>query len=238
MKTELQPPRPRLLIVGARANSLGQAVQQAATEWDGAYQFVATAGISGEELKLDVTNNAQIKEVLVDTKPDHIVVTTGVNEPAGIHAKFLDSIMTDAFRVNVIGVMAVLRHWLELTEERHRPIEMKFVAISSNSARIPRTRSMPYCASKAALSMALRVAAREMGRGSGGPTIWGYEPGLLDTVLTRQMMLNRTEDFHRMEGVGKFGLDPLHLADRIIGDLLSPTQALNGCMIPYDAGEL
>lgn len=237
--------KPTLLIVGARKGSLGQAVLKVAHEW-GDYRNVHTAGINGEGHRLDITNSEHIKDVLRATNPDHVVCTVGVNEPLGVFDPFLQSLMTDAFRTNVIGPMQLLREFsIKSDTVLTRP---KFVVISSNSARIPRTKSISYCASKAALSMAVRCAARELARGNVGPLVWGYEPGLLNTVMTREMFppgddpehpgVPNSGPMHRMEGVDWKGIRPEDLADRIIGDLASSAVALNGTMIPFDAGEL
>lgn len=232
---------PSLLVVGAAKGSLGHAVETAAKEWD--FAAVHTAGISGEDIKLDVLHSAQMVEVLARVRPDIIICTVGVNEPCGIYEQYLSIKMYDSFRVNTLGPLELLRAFITspLRPEREG-CKKKFVAISSNSARIPRRDSLPYCASKAALSMGLRVAAREM---AGDPVqVWGYEPGLLaGTPMTRQSL----KDFggndpgtklHRMRGVPDDGLDPYFLAERIINDVASYSPAYNGVLFPYDAGEL
>lgn len=237
--------KPVLLVVGAAPGSLGEAV---ATEAYQQYDFaeIITAGISGEQLKLDVNNRAQIHERFVDVQPDHVVCTVGVNEPASVHSQHLDLRMYDAFRINVLGPISLLQEFVNspIREAREGSIK-KFVAISSNSARIPRSTSMAYCASKAALSMALRVAARELAAG-GMVQVWGYEPGLLaGTPMTEAvaMKLGRGADtngfpMHRMRGLSVDGIQPRDLAQRIVYDVANYSPALNGVMIPFDAGEL
>lgn len=227
---------PRLLIVGARPGSLGAALHQASTEWP--FSKVFTAGISGEDFKLDITNSASIRDTLTESNPDYVVCTVGVNQAMPHDDPFLQSKMTDAFRTNVIGPMELLRHFDAM--DYPNDIRRKFVAISSNSARIARTNSVAYCASKAALSMAVRVAAREQARRpklADRVMVWGYEPGLLETVMTEEMAAGFSGSMHRMPGVDDAGLDPYYLADRILGDLLVRGIGLNGCMVPYDAGE-
>lgn len=235
--------KPHLLIIGARAGSLGEALYEAAAE-SHYYETVTTAGISEEMVRTDITNTSHIRDMLALVAPQHIVCTVGINEPAGMDREFLRSIMIDSFRVNVISPMEVLRHWVDMTEFWKDHHQQKFIAISSNSARIPRTNSIAYCSSKAALSMALRCAARELARRGDGPLVWGYEPGLLNTVMSREMFPeaptpeNGVGPLHRMEGVGWSGIEPTSLAERILGDLMMDGVAMNGCMIPFDGGEL
>lgn len=235
---------PRLLVIGCQPRSLGEAlVGEART---GPYEFsaVITAGLrtgsAPEEYLLNVRSENSIKETLGKVEPDIIICTVGVNEPATIVERYLPLRMNDAFATNVIGPMEVLRHFLscEGSGAWNGSVRRKFIAISSNSARIPRRGSLPYCASKAALSMALRVAAREL---AGTDTmVWGYEPGLLAgtpmTESTEQTF--GLHGLHRMPGVGPEGLLVGAVAAAIIADVANPSPAFNGTLIPLDAGEL
>jgi NAD(P)-dependent dehydrogenase (short-subunit alcohol dehydrogenase family) len=234
--------RPALLVIGAAPDSLGTAVATLArTQYD--FASVTTAGISGEPVKLDVTHSLRIKEVLDEYRPDIVVCTVGVNVPADIADPWLPTRLMDSFVTNVTGPLDVLRHFTfsQLRPERGDSLK-RFVAISSNSARIPRTRSLPYCASKAALSMALRVAARELA--GEDVVVWGYEPGLLaGTPMTqetvRQAEIGRlTPTLHRMKGVRPQGIPVTDLATRILSDVANFSVAHNGNIYPFDAGEI
>lgn len=228
---------PRLLVVGARPDSLGAAIADAAQkEWG--FEAVTTAGLTDEAYRLDITNSASIRETLDVVRPDYVVCTVGVNEMMPHDDQYLQAKMTDAFRTNVIGPMELLRHF-DATEYTG-VLRRKFVAISSNSARIARTNSMAYCASKAALSMALRVAAREQARRVSVRDrllVWGYEPGLLNTVMTHEADSRFVGPLHRMPGVEGAGLNPYTLADRILGDLMLSGVGLHGTLVPFDSGE-
>lgn len=227
----------RLLVVGARAGSLGAAIMGSATEEVG-YDYVCSAGISEEDHRLDINNLLDISDTLTEADPDVVVCTVGINEPTKVFDPYLPMKMAEAFRTNVIGPMTLLGEFAGRPREIGRPIR-KFIAISSNSARIARTQSMPYCASKAALSMAVRVAAREFARDGVPLNVWAYEPGLLNTAMTREMFaeLDEAKPMHRMEGISWEGLNSWALADRIHGDVFLPGDGLNGCVIPFDSGE-
>lgn len=243
---------PRLLVIGAREGSLGEAVaRHAEGEWEACE--VITAGISGEEKYFcDLTVGVQVKHMLHELCPDYIVCTVGENSPASVRDGFLAAKLMASYQVNVLGPMLLLHHFLASPYNRDTVYRKKFVAISSNSARIARSGSVPYCASKAALSMALRVAARDVATqiveaAQLPPLIWGYEPGLLHgTPMTEETMKvfgNPTGDpsfggaLHRMKGVGPTGLHPSDLAARIVMDLTYSGPGLHGCLFPYDAGE-
>jgi NAD(P)-dependent dehydrogenase (short-subunit alcohol dehydrogenase family) len=239
--------KPDVLIVGAARGSLGEAVATEMKEggWD--FGAVSTAGITTEEVRLDLMRSPRITEVLTQCRPDIVVCTVGINVPTDICDAFLTSVMHNSFTTNVVAVMDLLRHFVASPVRPERTdLVKKFVAVSSNSARIPRRNSVAYCASKAALTMALRVAARELAPGK-QVTVWGYEPGLLDGTpmtreTTRQLAGHGTDPgqfrMHRMPGVDPEGIPPADLARRIVADAAAASQAYNGLIIPFDAGEI
>lgn len=231
---------PTLLVLGAQSGgSLGAAIATMAEE--AGFGMVVTAGLRDEEFHCDARRANDLKEAYELFKPDYVVCTIAVNNPTSTNDQFLRSAMLDSFDANVVAPMEALRLF------RHAPRApghsgrwlRKFVAISSNSARIPRTQSAPYCASKAALSMALRVAARELARTDEDILVWGYEPGLLaGTPMTQQSAATFTGPLHRMPGVSPEGIPPSVLALKVIDDLAHSSVALHGVMVPFDAGEL
>lgn len=242
---------PTLLVVGAAKDSLGLAIaDEALKNYD--FSRIFTAGLcNGEALYCDLRNVNSIKDCLAEAMPTYIVCTVGVNEPHQMTKAGMGITMNEAFSVNVIGPMEMLHRFI--TSPTRHPQDgrgkyaKRFVAISSNSARIPRTGSAPYCASKAALSMALRVAARELAENEGAPYVWGYEPGLLaGTPMTEATIQHFGQPngglgvppLHRMKGVGPLGLSVQELAERIMFDVVYGSPALNGCMFPFDSGEL
>jgi NAD(P)-dependent dehydrogenase (short-subunit alcohol dehydrogenase family) len=227
------------LVVGARPGSLGAAI---AHQCRGFGYQVVTAGISGEDRQLSLTrmNFITLLGEMRALRPTHVICTVGMNEPEppgwdpeawyGKH-----------FATNVTGPMRLLNAWLGSLgadvpgEQRVR----HFVAISSNSARLPRSSSAAYCASKAALSMALRVKAREAAGKGSQVAIYGYEPGLLEgtpmTDATREQFpgvpLTRMRHPALSNGVSTAGL-----AAMVAGNLTQGL-ALNGLLIPFDADE-
>lgn len=230
---------PDVLVVGAAEGSLGEAIALELVECEWEFGRVHTAGIGEEAHQLDVLRTARIGEVLNDLKPDILVCTVGLNVPVDVTDAFLSAKMATAFSTNVIGPMELLRQFVKSAIRPERATHVKkFVAISSNSARIARRNSIGYCASKAALSMALRVAARELAP-KGEVMAWGYEPGLLDgTPMTRETAKQFPDvALHRMPGVPPEGLPPRDLARHIVQDLATFSYAHNGLMIPFDAGE-
>lgn len=228
--------------MGAKPGSLGDAVAETARE-DAYGWAVATAGLSRSEdhhLNLVGDSQAGILRVLDLLQPDHVVCTAGINHPLGAYAS-LGEWYEEHFNANVVGPMKLLEAFTRWPVG-DMPLR-HFVAISSNSAVIPRTGSGAYCASKAALSMSLRVAARNLSTDPGQQTVcYGYEPGLLaGTPMTTEVAarFSKATPLTRMRGaMVEHGLSVYGLAGHIVRNIAFGGPELNGVMLRLDAGEV
>lgn len=226
----------RVLVVGAKQGSLGDAVRISCTKLG---MEVVTVGISDEEdYPLSVTDpDYKISDTLVAVRPDHIVVTAGINlepqESGGLAMSYRDH-----FLVNCTGPMRILDTWRLVRGPLGDPGH--FVAISSNSAHIARSGSAPYCASKAALSMAIRSVSRDLARSYEfhGIVAYTYEPGWLEGTPMSDEVVGRYPDAapHRMLGL-EAGVSTSSLAGMIVQNLRYGGRELNGCALRIDAGE-
>lgn len=244
-----------LLVVGARAGSLGRCVADVATAqgWD-----VCTAGISGEEeLTLDILDHGAVHAMFSaheDAPVWHSVVcTAGVNYEGGITDDVIRGKLDQSFLINATGPLHLLHawadwwqyhlgtedeHWVRGEEHEHEvpAVPLHYVAISSNSASIARSQSLAYCASKAALSMGIRCAARELA--GTWLNVWGLEPGWLSgTPMSKEVNKRFPMGTPRHRIPGDRTVDPGALAHFIVGGLRNPYSSLNGCMIRMDGGE-
>ena len=220
------------LVVGAREGSLGEAIAESLRVHD---RQVTTAGISGDEdLGMDILKKQDVKAVLDRVEPHILVCTAGINRRADFLAdEDFDYEIVHHLVTNAAAVLMLLREYV------NRPMcARQFVAVSSNSAHIARGGSAPYCASKAALSMGLRVAAREC---KGAPIIWGVEPGYVeDTPMSEETKFNFAGPLHRIPGVKeRAGLGRNEIANHIVALALNGMSgmALNGTTIRLDGGE-
>jgi NAD(P)-dependent dehydrogenase (short-subunit alcohol dehydrogenase family) len=230
----------RVIVVGAQPESLGAEIKEQ-LRWSGAQ--VQTWGISDEDIMVDVvgTPTGAIRAYLAAYDPDHVICTVGINISPD---KLVGDSYEHHFAVNCAGPMRILEAWMcvlrgragsGLTSGHPR----HFVAVSSNSATVPRSGSAPYCASKAALSQALRCKARDLFGGDYcGLIAYGYEPGLIaDTPMTAETAERFSGPLTRMRGgqlaggVSKAALTSLMVA------ALHTGASLNGVLIPFDAGE-
>lgn len=247
-----------MLVIGAQTDSsLGGLVTAVA---HGAGWQVHTVGISGnEQHELDITNGARVAGFFdewcrADPPPEAVVCTAGINLANSLLNGNTVRAMQRQWEVNALGPIRVLEQWVKWWMHGFKAVggyhptqaPLHFVAISSNSAQVARSKSMGYCASKAALSMAIRCAAREM---ADTPlNIYSYEPGWLDGTP----MSANVED--RMRRVGRLGepsgpVGPLHripgnrvvvpelLASMIVNGMEYTRSPLNGCTIRIDGGE-
>lgn len=222
---------PRVLIVGARKDSLGDCIRRAMPK----RAAVTVAGISTEPLHLDVCDVRRCEEVIREVDPTHIICTAGVNQGLPFYANGWETNARDHMDANFIGPMNLLTAF----EEWLMGAPGTFVAISSNSAHIARSNSAAYCASKAALSMGLRCAARDLTRASKPLRVWGYEPGALaGTPMTKAVAhaLERGVPMSRML-TSPAGLLPHDLARIVARDVLDASEVLHGCMVRLDNGD-
>jgi NAD(P)-dependent dehydrogenase (short-subunit alcohol dehydrogenase family) len=232
-----------VLVVGARPQSLGYHVAIAAQK---AGYGVETAGIAGEDWTLDITKPSMVHGFL--TRPDfgpwdHVVCTAGINKEGTIKGRGWLHTMQTQMEVNFFGHMILLSEWARYWRNPDRKIlddalslPKHFASISSNSAQVARSRSGGYCASKAALSMGIRCAARE--HAEWPFAIYAYEPGWMDGTpmsgeITERLRVHKSAP-HRIPGGN--AVDPEELAQTIVHNL-SQGYWLNGTTIRLDGGE-
>lgn len=218
-----------VLILGAREGSLGKAIYDRLTVVPGNY--VVTAGISGDE---HYTLN---ESLITDTVPawDHIICTIGINSVN----------LQESLRVNCEVPIRYLDAWLMARKAYNTKTIGSFIGISSNSAHIARSNSLGYCASKAALSMALRCYARDVAKNRAtwrNSYIYGYEPCWVDDTPMSQEVKERIgsdsyghpRPLHRVPGGHAHA--KAALADLIAANL-SHAANLHGAMLRVDLGE-
>lgn len=125
----------------------------------------------------DITDRGALREAIAEARPTHVVFSVGINRLDWIHRVNSGDFMK-LMEVNVWGFVMLMQE-LELTARAH-----SVVAISSDAARRPMRTSIAYCASKAALDMAVRVASREFA--AEGWRVNAVAPGkVADTEMTR-----------------------------------------------------
>lgn len=149
---------------------------------------------TGEEV--DVTDQSAIEQELVHISD----ATTGeVEDPlqqvffcAGISylnwlGKMDDAGLGNAqevIDVNLMGFINVMNFLVKawgdglLDCQSYQRLPINVCAVSSDAANRPMRTSIAYCASKAGLNMAIRVAARELG--PAGWRVWGVAPGMIE----------------------------------------------------------
>lgn|SRR5487761_1167135 len=128
--------------------------------------------------ELDVRYRFSTNSFLQENGPfEYIVYSAGVNRLGWIQDISLTEI-GDIFDVNVFGFIDIVSCHKALWPQSR----VSAVAVSSDAAEIPMRGSLMYCASKAALNMAIRVMARELA------PLWrvnGVAPGMVaNTPMT------------------------------------------------------
>lgn len=216
-----------LLIWGARKKSIGDGVKKMWSDmFDG---HVVTAGISGEEDYLvNTSDDDEVAGLYNSVQPDHVLCTIGRNETLEEYNGPLEGWLQDHFDTNVTTPMSLLGSWIDVGP----PAGGHFVVISSNSAHIPRSLSMAYCASKAALSMAVRCAARDLQKAEMDLVVYGWEPGLV-----KGTPMSDGRGGTRMLGLPQ-GIGRRALAHQIVSALAFGGAEYSGTLIRLDNGEV
>lgn len=138
-----------VLVLGADGNNIGGAIAERVA-WLGHHPITPTA------MQLDVTEEHEtIVDFLHSCRPDAVVYSVGVNELEWSSMLTRDSFERIMF-INVWGFINVLKALQAMGRS------YSVLAVTSDAAYRPMRTSMAYCASKAALDMAVRVAAREL----------------------------------------------------------------------------
>lgn len=183
-----------------------------------------------EQMYVDITNdNGELSE---------IVYCAGINKLDKIQDMDYGDVK-NIFDINVLGFMRVMT----MMARREAP-GCRVAVVSSDAAHRPMRTSMAYCASKAALNMAVRCAARELG--PAGYRINGIGPGMtaptgmseyIDATVpdlrgwTTQEMLS----YEMQQAVVKRRASPMEVAQMVRQVLESPDY-LNGAIIDMNGG--
>jgi NAD(P)-dependent dehydrogenase (short-subunit alcohol dehydrogenase family) len=174
---------PFALVIGG-GSGIGAAL---ATAYRAAGTHAVVWDVDGErDVTCDVTDPDAIDRAVDEARrsqgvPSWVTVTAGVG-----HSGLLTEVPTDEFdrimAVNARGPWLCLRAWARVMADEGRT--GSFVAVSSVSAHLVDRNMGVYCASKAALSMLIKVAAEEWG--ALGLRVNAVAPG-----VTRTPMLGR-----------------------------------------------
>ncbi len=145
---------------------------------------VVTWDIAGEpDVDCDVTDPGAIDRAVDDTQrrwglPASVTVTAGVGH-GGMLADVTPEEFDRVLAVNTRGPWLCLRGWARVLKAERRAASL--LAVSSVSARLADRTMGVYCASKAALSMLVRVAAEEWG--PDGLRVNAVAPGVTRTPM-------------------------------------------------------
>lgn len=184
--------------------------------------------------------------------PTHIVYSAGVN-----HLDWLGDGATpkhmEVVDINLIGFISLVDAMVEVGwdggDHKHRGyypggVMPRIVAISSDAAERPLRTSIGYCASKAGLNMAVRVAARELGRH--GWRINAVAPGMTAPTGMSEYIDKRVPeirgwsslqamDYEESQEVVPGRITPAEVAEVVYSTITGPDH-LNGSIITINGG--
>jgi len=187
---------------------------------------------------MDVREWGDVGREIADLQPTHIVYSAGLNYLEWI-GKLDENEVRGVFDVNVLGFLAVVDACRQV--DSYAP---SIVAITSDAAVRPMRTSIAYCASKAALDMAIRCASRELA--PHGWRINGVAPGkVADTPMTeyvdarvlelRGWTAEFAEEYERKSSAIGRPVDKEEVA-AVVWALLTGPAALTGEIVAVNGG--
>lgn len=213
-------------VVGG-TSGIGEAV---AEQLEGAHEV----WISGHDV--DVRRDDSVEDFARTRGPFHgLVYSAGVNELQWAQL-VKPARLLDLYDINVVGLLRVIQAV---------PSLMRVVVVGSDAARRPMRTSVAYCASKAALEMAVKVIARE--RANETFRINLVAPGMTDdTGMTRKIDQRVPEvrgwteeealDYERSQIPMQRRARPEEIAEVICSIFNLDTPYLNGSTIEVNGG--
>lgn len=200
-------------------------------------------------MESDVRNVENVRSKLRDAEElvgplESIVYSAGTNQLDWVGRMDVQGLW-DASHVldtNLLGFITVLDACAEHGRREQQPLRV--TVVTSDAAERPLRTSIAYCASKAGLNMAVKVAARELG--PHGWRINGVAPGMTDgTEMTdyidrrvpevRGWSHEETLRYERSQDVVPGRIPPEQVADAIAQVLTGPDY-LNGNITTINGG--
>lgn len=190
----------------------------------------------------DIRDSEALDRITSRVVPTHVVYSVGVHK-----MDWLDDIEPTDFQhlmgVNVYGFINTLRSLRRPGLIQAGPISM--VAITSDAAWRPMRTSLTYCASKAALEMAVKVASREL-----APHQWrvnAVAPGKVeDTPMTtyvddkvlelRGWTKSHAAQYERSSSAIGRPVTKMEVARVVCEVLCSTSGAFTGAIVPVNGG--
>lgn len=216
----------------------------AAIEKEHDKRFIHETFVTGEEV--DVRDlNALRQFIRRNGGFRHVVFSAGINRLGWIGSTSAMKHNAEVIDTNLMGFINLMDAIRWTQDEMHGELApVNLVAISSDAASRPMRTSMAYCASKAGLDMAVRVAAREL-----GPHGWrvnAVSPGMTAPTGMSKYIDQRvpeirgwserqTQDYERSQEVVKGRISPQEVAE-VVCDVLAGPAHLNGSIITINGG--
>lgn len=197
-----------------------------------------------------VSTNVRHVDDIIDFYADHVGKIEAVVFSAGINVldwydEMSYSQLADAERIIDVNLMGFIRLMSVLSSKPLNTTHpLKVVAVSSDAATRPMRTSAAYCASKAGLNMAVKVAARELG--PHGWRINAVSPGMtaptgmskyIDRRVprVRNWSSQQTLEYEKSQEVVPGRIAPIEVAEVIYSTLCGPAH-LNGSIIEINGG--
>ncbi len=189
-------------------------------------------------LKLDVTNEEEIKDIINKTVEKYGKIDILVNN-AGIYiSKELENMETSEIdkelNINLKGAILCTKHILPKMKEKNYG---KIINISSIAGFVGFAQSSIYCATKGALINMTRELALDLGKNR--INVNGIAPGVIDTPMTKDMLEDENTKNGLMMNIpyGRVG-KPADIANAVAFLASDEAEYITGQTLAVDGGWL
>lgn len=228
--------RPRLWVCGG-TTGIGAATVTAAARLG--FDAIGTSAHTGEDVRSQNALDQFVIGANASFPITHAVYAAGINRLDWIENTNGDEVL-DLLNVNVVGFQRFLAALLNYNTAP----AMRICVVTSDAATRPLRTSLAYCASKAALEAAVRVAARELG--PRGHRINAVAPGMTDDTGMTGYVDGRVPEvrgwtseealaYEMQQAVIKRRARPEEIADTIMSVLQLPDY-VNGASVVVNGG--
>lgn len=165
-----------------------------------------TCTIKNENYKhifADFTNDIEVKKIEFENfeNPQKIVLinNSGFLGEVKTFGKKTNEILSKTFYINILAPMILMNKFI--FQYQKLEAERIILNISSGAARYPIASWSEYCATKAALDMASKVADKEQKElfGENSIKVFSVAPGIVDTKMQDEIREKSEDDFPKVE---------------------------------------
>ncbi|MCD6317548.1 3-oxoacyl-ACP reductase FabG [Candidatus Aerophobetes bacterium] len=184
----------------------------------------------------DVSDFSQVERMMQETSKRFGRIDILINNAGIFPQAFVEEVTPEewkkAIEINLIGTFNCSKAVIPYLKKQGKG---KIINCSTISANLPDVGISAYAASKAAINNFTKILAAELAPYN--ITVNAYAPGIIETDMTRDMIVNRGDKQLKQIPLKRFG-KPEEVANLVAFLVSSEADYITGAIIPIDGGML